>query len=367
MAPATRTCTTCTRAAARRVPTGRMGACSAGVSGGSSEATAMRSSPWMCLGSRMWSTSPSNRHTRRHRRRRTSRVLGLELQASELAHRCGAHRAATAVDGVAGASRVAAGWWHSCAALTDGHVVCWGDNEHGQLGDGTTELRSGAVLVDGIDDATDLTAGGMYTCALRARGARGVGVRSPEETFCGAGAFRLPRHRFCVTGPPRSPPKRAPTRAQSSLDAARSTAGDSRASARTSRSEAGGRSESQERRVRSRSRRPTTRPARSSMAAKSVAGATARTGSWAATPTSTMDRPPWSRSMTQCESRMARITAARCARRATSRAGDGARVAGSAMAALRDTTSPARSPVSTTAFASPQASGTRARFAAPDR
>jgi alpha-tubulin suppressor-like RCC1 family protein len=36
---------------------------------------------------------------------------------------------------------------HTCARLEDGNVQCWGDNRSGQLGDGTTQQRTSPVLV----------------------------------------------------------------------------------------------------------------------------------------------------------------------------------------------------------------------------
>ena len=37
------------------------------------------------------------------------------------------------------ATAIAAGYYHSCAALDNGAVKCWGDNAYGQLGIGTTD------------------------------------------------------------------------------------------------------------------------------------------------------------------------------------------------------------------------------------
>ncbi|MBL8742490.1 MAG: hypothetical protein JNK04_15380 [Myxococcales bacterium] len=52
--------------------------------------------------------------------------------------------------GVEGALHIAGGWWHTCAALGSGGVACWGDNQAGQLGDGTTESRYSPVHVLGL-------------------------------------------------------------------------------------------------------------------------------------------------------------------------------------------------------------------------
>jgi alpha-tubulin suppressor-like RCC1 family protein len=42
---------------------------------------------------------------------------------------------------------IAAGNDHSCAQLTDGTFACWGNNQKGQLGDGTTTSSSTPVAV----------------------------------------------------------------------------------------------------------------------------------------------------------------------------------------------------------------------------
>ncbi len=64
----------------------------------------------------------------------------------------------------------AAGEFHSCVALQDGTVECFGLNEHGQLGDGSTAHRVTAGPVTGLDDATQVVAGAAHSCALREGG-----------------------------------------------------------------------------------------------------------------------------------------------------------------------------------------------------
>jgi alpha-tubulin suppressor-like RCC1 family protein len=67
--------------------------------------------------------------------------------------------------------KVAAGGSHTCALRRSGAVVCWGANEEGQLGDGTTIGRSRPVRTRNITDAIDVAAGESHTCAVRASGA----------------------------------------------------------------------------------------------------------------------------------------------------------------------------------------------------
>ena len=62
------------------------------------------------------------------------------------------------------AGSISAGEHHTCVvSATAGNVLCWGDNERGQLGNGTTEAaRVSAVALSGV---TALAASGDATCA----------------------------------------------------------------------------------------------------------------------------------------------------------------------------------------------------------
>ena len=65
---------------------------------------------------------------------------------------------------------IAAGYSHTCALISDGTVTCWGNNYSGQLGDGSTTNSNLPVAVTGGALAgktvTDITAGYYHTCAL---------------------------------------------------------------------------------------------------------------------------------------------------------------------------------------------------------
>jgi alpha-tubulin suppressor-like RCC1 family protein len=48
---------------------------------------------------------------------------------------------------IARAREVAVGQHHACALLADRSVFCWGDNDYGQLGDGSRKRRANPVKV----------------------------------------------------------------------------------------------------------------------------------------------------------------------------------------------------------------------------
>ena len=72
------------------------------------------------------------------------------------------------VTGLTGVVALAAGGYHTCALLTDATVRCWGRNDRGQVGDGTTISRSTPVVVSGMTNAVQLSGGLYHMCALLA-------------------------------------------------------------------------------------------------------------------------------------------------------------------------------------------------------
>lgn len=68
------------------------------------------------------------------------------------------------------AAGVAIGGDHSCASKTDGTVWCWGWNQRGQLGDGTTTSKSAPAQVVGLAGATRIAAGRYQNCAVKTDG-----------------------------------------------------------------------------------------------------------------------------------------------------------------------------------------------------
>lgn len=77
-----------------------------------------------------------------------------------------------AVPGLAGVVELAIGQGHACALLANGSVRCWGLNFAGQLGDGTTSNRLAPTDVVGLAGGiVALATGAFHTCAVRGDGA----------------------------------------------------------------------------------------------------------------------------------------------------------------------------------------------------
>ncbi len=71
------------------------------------------------------------------------------------------------VSGLAGVVALATGYAHSCALQADGAVRCWGYNGNGQLGDGTTVNKSMPITVLGLAGVSAISAGNNHTCSLQ--------------------------------------------------------------------------------------------------------------------------------------------------------------------------------------------------------
>jgi alpha-tubulin suppressor-like RCC1 family protein len=78
---------------------------------------------------------------------------------------------------LANASHVVLGNTHSCAILSNGDLVCWGDDTYGELGDGKTNTQSSlAIKATVVSGVTAVALGGdgfnyAHTCAIVAGGA----------------------------------------------------------------------------------------------------------------------------------------------------------------------------------------------------
>ena len=69
-----------------------------------------------------------------------------------------------------GFTQVSSGTNFTCAVKSDGTVWCWGRNDVGQLGNGTTTNASRPVQVTGLTNATQVASGEQSSCALKLDG-----------------------------------------------------------------------------------------------------------------------------------------------------------------------------------------------------
>ena len=70
--------------------------------------------------------------------------------------------------GVAGVwADVAAGGYHTCAISTGNSLYCWGNNDYGQIGDGTIDTdRHSPKRIGGAGAWAGVTGGSIHTCAI---------------------------------------------------------------------------------------------------------------------------------------------------------------------------------------------------------
>ena len=85
---------------------------------------------------------------------------------------------------LAGAAQVATGRRHSCAAMINGQVRCWGKGDNGALGIGNHQTKSTAHLAQILSDAISITAGDQNSCVMRSSVEEPVLLGGPLAKEC---------------------------------------------------------------------------------------------------------------------------------------------------------------------------------------
>jgi alpha-tubulin suppressor-like RCC1 family protein len=71
-------------------------------------------------------------------------------------------------------TKIYAGEYHTCAIAVGGAAYCWGRNDYGELGDGTTTTQTAPVAVAGGLAFRSLSVGEFFTC-----GVANAGIAAP--------------------------------------------------------------------------------------------------------------------------------------------------------------------------------------------
>jgi len=85
------------------------------------------------------------------------------------------HPTPVQVNGLSGITAITCGAMHTIALKSDGTVWTWGDNEYGQIGNGTVDTtgnnpQTTPVLVSGLSGVTAIACGWYHTLALKSDG-----------------------------------------------------------------------------------------------------------------------------------------------------------------------------------------------------
>ncbi|MBW7934163.1 MAG: hypothetical protein H3C62_11275 [Gemmatimonadaceae bacterium] len=109
-----------------------------------------------------------------------------QLGAGLAAVRSNAPVAVTLPAGVSGFTKLFAGEYHTCGIADTGVAYCWGRNNSGQLGDGTTANASAPVAVGGgALTFRSLALGELHTCGVASASGGGSGTQTgPGVIYC---------------------------------------------------------------------------------------------------------------------------------------------------------------------------------------
>jgi alpha-tubulin suppressor-like RCC1 family protein len=124
-----------------------------------------------------------------------SEVSTITVQSSGLTQ---ASMAATTTNTLAN-TKIVSGSNFTCALVEDKTVKCWGGNASGQIGNGTTIDSYVPVVVQGLDQVTDISAGGGTVCVIASSIVKCWGYNSYGQLGNGSSYATLPYSTSPVT------------------------------------------------------------------------------------------------------------------------------------------------------------------------